>query len=168
MRPSNSVWQGNFSYWQNSFIHNNLLVIGYTAWKGFQSFGRGVVICDVDTQVTHSTITNLDLVPFTLQFIPSDLIGFCLRSHQRCGAISQSFSSSMISSILPAVTTYNPHQDILLVLLAQRLSATPYANVEKAHPQIEANFLHNLKITPPDCYEQVCKRWQEFQPSLMP
>ncbi|AFY34537.1 hypothetical protein [Calothrix sp. PCC 7507] len=153
MRPPNSVWQGNFGYWQNSFIHHNLLVIGYTAWKGFQSFGRGVVICDVDAQVTHSTTTSLDAVPFTLQFIPADLIGFHLQS--------LSLDSSIISCILPAIATYNPHQDILLVLLAQPL-------VEKAHPQTEVNFLHNLKITPPDCYEQVCNRWQEFQPSLMP
>ncbi|MBD6619864.1 hypothetical protein FNW02_29685 [Komarekiella sp. 'clone 1'] len=154
MRPSNSVWQGNFGYWQNSFIHNNLLVIGYTGWKGFQSFGRGVVICDVDTKVTHPTDTSLDTVPFTLQFLPSDLIGFYLRSFQDCGFISQSICSSMISSILPAIATYNPHQDILLVL--------------KADPQFEVNFLHQLKIIPPDCYEQVCKRWSEFKPSLMP
>jgi hypothetical protein len=146
MRPSNSVWQGNFGYWQNNFIHNNLLVIGYTGWKGFQSFGRGIVICDVDTKVAHPTNTSLDTVPFTLQFLPWDLIGFYLRS--------QSLNSSIISSIFPAVATYNPHQDILLVL--------------KAEPQIEVNFLHQLKITPPDCYEQVCKRWSEFQPSLMP
>ncbi|MFN6561383.1 MAG: hypothetical protein RMY28_016530 [Nostoc sp. ChiSLP01] len=145
MRPSNSVWQGNFGYWQDSFIHNNLLVIGYTAWKGFQSFGRGVVLCNVDIQVTHPTITNLDTVPFTLQFLPSNLIGFYLRS--------QSLSSFMISSIFPTVATYNPDQDILLVL--------------KAEHQIEINFLHNLKITPPDCYKQVCKRWSEFQPILM-
>ncbi|MBN4002706.1 hypothetical protein [Nostoc sp. LPT] len=154
MRPSNSVWQGNFGYWQNSFIHNNILVIGYTGWKGFQSFGRGVVICDVDTKVTHPTNTSLDIVPFTLQFLPSDLIRFYLRSFQDGGFISQSICSSMISSIFPAVATYNPHQDILLVL--------------KADPQIEVNFLHQLKITPPDCYEQVCNRWSEFKPSLMP
>ncbi|WP_414570725.1 hypothetical protein [Nostoc sp. CCY 9925] len=154
MRPSNSVWQGNFGYWQNSFIHNNLLVIGYTGWKGFQSFGRGVVICDVDTKVTHPTNTSVDTVSFTLQFLPSDLIRFYLRSFQDSGAISQSICSSMISSISPVIATYNPHQDILLVL--------------KAEPQIEVNFLHQLKITPPDCYEQVCKRWSEFKPSLIP
>lgn len=146
MRPENSVWQGNFGYWQNSFIHTNLLVMGYTAWKGFQSFGRGVVLCEVDTQVTHSTITSLDTVPFFLQFLPGDLIRYYLQS--------QSICSSMISSILPAAATYNPHEDILLVL--------------KAHSQIEVNFLHKLKITPPECYEQVCNRWEEFQPSLMP
>ena len=154
MRLSNSVWQGNFGYWQNSFIHNNILVIGYTAWKGFQSFGRGVVICDVDTKVTHPINTSVDTVPFTLQFLPSDLIRFYLRSFQDGRFISQSICLSMISSISPAVTTYNPHQDILLVL--------------KAEPQIEVNFLHQLKITPPDCYEQVCKRWSEFKPSLIP
>lgn len=163
MRLENSVWQGNFGYWQDRFIHQNLLVIGYTAWKGFQLFGRGVVLCNVDAQVTHPTITNLDTVSFTLQFIPSDLIEFDLRSHlvvlESCSTwgdpkTTLSASSSMISSIFPAVATYNPHQDILLVL--------------KAHPQIEANVLHNLKITPPDCYKQVCKRWQEFQPILMP
>ncbi|MBH8554134.1 hypothetical protein I8751_17525 [Nostocaceae cyanobacterium CENA357] len=168
MRPSDSVWQGNFGYWQNSFIHSNLLIIGYTAWKGFQSFGRGVVICGVDTQVTHSTTTKFDLVPFTLQFIPSDLIGFYWRSRQDCKDILQSSNSSIISSIIPAVATYSPYQDIVLVLFTQRLSATRYANLEKAEPQIEVNFLHNLKITPPDCYEQVYKRWEEFQPSLMP
>ena len=48
-----------------------------------------------------------------------------------------------------------------MVVLAQRL-------VEKADPQIEVNFLHQLKITPPDCYEQVCKRWSEFQPIQIP
>ncbi|MGM3308770.1 hypothetical protein ACSQ6I_22800 [Anabaena sp. WFMT] len=146
MRPENSVWQGNFGYWQNSFIHTNLLVIGYTAWKGFMSFGRGMVICDVDTQISHPTITSLDKATFRLQFIPANLIGFDLRS--------QSIHESMISSISPAVSTYNPHQDIILIL--------------KAHPQIEVNFLHKLKITPSDCYKQVCNLWEEFQPSLMP
>jgi hypothetical protein len=109
------------------------------------SFGRGVVICNIDSQASHSTITSLDKVPFRLQFIPANLIGFDLSW--------QLIDESMISSISPAVSTYNPHQDIILIL--------------KAHPQIEVNFLHNLKITPPDCYEQVCNRWEEFQPSLM-
>lgn len=140
MRLSDSVWQGNFGYWQSNFIHNNLLVIGYTAWKGFESFGRGIVICDVDNQV-NSTITNLDTVPFALQYMPTDLIKLDLRSQ------------ATISAILPAVATYNPHQDIVLML--------------NVNSQIEVNFLHQLKITPPDCYEQVCKRWEEFQPSFI-
>jgi hypothetical protein len=151
MRPSNIVWQGNFGYWQNIFIHNNLLVMGYKAWNGFQSFGRGIVLCDVVDQVTHSRMTNLEIVPFTIQFIPSNLIGFYLRSQSVSSLMSASISE-MSASISAAVATYSPHQDIILML--------------KADPQIEVNLLHNLKITPPHCYEQVCKHWQEFQPSL--
>lgn len=139
MRLSDSVWQGNFGYWQNSFIHNNLLVIGYTAWKGFKTLGRGIVVCDVDRQATCSTIT-IDTV-VALQYVASDMIELYLRSQ------------STLSSVLPAVATYNPHQDIVLIL--------------NAHPQIEVNCLQQLKITPADCYEQVCKRWEEFQPSLI-
>lgn len=48
-----------------------------------------------------------------------------------------------------------------MVVLAQRL-------VEKADPLTEVSFLHQLKTTPPDCYEKVCKRWSEFQPSQIP
>jgi hypothetical protein len=124
VRLSDSVWQGNFGYRQNNFIHTNLLVIGYTAWQGFESFGREVVICDVDTFVTYSTMTNLDTIPFTLQFMPASLIEFYLRS--------QSTRSSIISDILPAVATYNPHQGIVLML--------------KARPQFEVNFLYQLKM----------------------
>ena len=35
MRPENNVWQENFCYWQDGFIHANLLMIGYTGWRDF-------------------------------------------------------------------------------------------------------------------------------------
>lgn len=143
MRPENSIWQGNFGYWQYSFIHTNLLTIGYTGWKGFQSFGRGVVACDVDTKVLDSRITNLESVPFTIQFVPSNLMGFYLQS--------LSLDSSAISSIQSAVATYNPDRDILLVLEADR--------------QIEVDLLQKMAIAPAECYQQVCRRWEEFSPS---
>ncbi|MEG3894207.1 MULTISPECIES: hypothetical protein [unclassified Microcoleus] len=143
MRPENSIWQGNFGYWQHGFIHTNLLMIGYTGWKGFQSFGRGVVVCDVDTKVIHSTVIHFEPIPFAIQFIPSNLMGFYLRS--------LSLDSSTISSVQAAVATYNPEQDILLVL--------------KVNRQIEVNLLRKMAIAPADCYEQVCRRWDEFSPS---
>ncbi|MEG5056632.1 hypothetical protein QUB60_01930 [Microcoleus sp. A2-C5] len=146
MRPENSVWQGNFGCWQQGFIHTNLLVIGYTGWKGFESFGRGVVVCDVDTQVLGSTMTNLELIPFQIQFIPLNLMGFYLRS--------LSVDSSTIPSVIAATAKYNPEQDILLLL--------------KFGCQTEVNLLSKLAISPADCYEQVCRRWEEFQPSLTP
>ncbi|MCW6051961.1 hypothetical protein K4039_18135 [Lyngbya sp. CCAP 1446/10] len=146
MRPENSVWQGNFGYWQQGFIHTNLLVIGYTGWKGFESFGRGVVVCDVDTQVLGYTMTNLESIPFQIQFIPMNLMGFHLQS--------LSVDSSNIPSVIAAIAKYNPEQDILLLL--------------KFGCQTEVNLLSKLAISPADCYEQVCRRWEEFQPSLTP
>jgi hypothetical protein len=134
MRPENSVWQGNFGCWQQRFIHTNLLVIGYTGWKGFESFGRGVVVCDVDTQVLGSTMTNLELIPFEIQFIPLNLMEFYLRS--------LSVDSSTIPSVIAAIANYNPEQDILLLL--------------KFGCQTEVNLLSKLAISPADCYEQVC------------
>ncbi|GAB4350871.1 MAG: hypothetical protein OHK0047_44820 [Leptolyngbyaceae cyanobacterium] len=47
MRPTNDLWQGNFGYWQNCFIQHNLLTIGYRAWIGYASQGRGMVVCDI-------------------------------------------------------------------------------------------------------------------------
>ena len=146
MRPENSVWQGNFGYWQQGFIHTNLLVIGYTGWKGFESFGRGVVVCDVDTQVLDSTMTSLESIPFHIQFIPINLMEFYLRS--------LSVDSSNIPFVIAATAKYNPEQDILLLLKFGR--------------QTEVNLLRKLAISPADCHEQVCRRWEEFQPSLIP
>jgi hypothetical protein len=34
MRVEDNKWQGSFGYWQNLFIHPNMLTIGYTAWNG--------------------------------------------------------------------------------------------------------------------------------------
>lgn len=54
MKLKDSDWQGNFGYWQKSFIHANLMMIGYSAWQGFLQNGRGVLVCDVDRRaITH-------------------------------------------------------------------------------------------------------------------
>lgn len=143
MQPLNSFWQSNIGYWQDSFIHNHLLVIGYTAWKGFESFERGVVICDVDTQMTHSTITGKKIVPdetFNLRFIDkARLTAYLSEWILQIKAITQ---------ILQAVDTYNPHKDIILFI--------------KFNSSVEVNILKSLVISPLECYQCVCRRWEEF------
>jgi hypothetical protein len=34
MRVEDNKRQGSFGYWQNRFIHQNMLTIKYTAWNG--------------------------------------------------------------------------------------------------------------------------------------
>lgn len=144
MRPRNSFWQGNFGYWQNDFIHDNMLMIGYYAWSGFLAAGRGMVCFDVDGSAIASKTTSLDLVQFSVQFIAKPQ----LMSHMSI----HSFSQESIAQLLCVVNHYNPHRDVILLLTA--------------NAQTEINLLKNLKITPLECTQQVRRRWDEFQPCL--
>ncbi|MBP5971878.1 hypothetical protein HW132_03790 [Brasilonema sp. CT11] len=141
----NSVWQSNFGYWQNGFIHANFLVIGYYSWKGFLEKGRGVVVCDVDAKAADPRTTSLDLIPFTTQFIPKQQV---LTYIQKYG-----FEGEKTPTLLQVVNTYDPHKELVILLTI--------------NGQMEINLLQNLAIRPSECYQQVCKRAEEFQPSLM-
>jgi hypothetical protein len=140
MRFSDSDWQGNFGYWQSGFIHANVMTIGYHAWQGFLQSGRGIVDCAVDAKIILSSTAITDLVPFQIQFIPE--IQIC--NHRSLLSMEQ----DAIQMLLEVVQTYNPHRDVIFLLSAGR--------------QAEFNLLQNMAIAPMECYDQVCKRWQEF------
>lgn len=142
MRPENSVWQGNFGYWQNDFIQQNLLAIGYYAWNGFVESGRGIVSIDVEDTAIVSRSMSWDLVPFSVEFIIKEKLVRQMQAHR--------FERKAIDKLLRVVENYNPQQDAILLLTAN------------AQPEI--NLLRNLKITPPECDQQVRQRWDEFQP----
>ncbi|NMF57837.1 hypothetical protein [Pseudanabaena yagii] len=144
MKLKDSDWQGNFGYWQKSFIHNNLMMIGYAAWRGFLQHGRGVVICEVDRQAIAPSNTGLTVTPFQSQFI----------AEQELVTSIQAFSldQELISVLAQAIGNYAPDREIVLLM--------------KMEEHIEINLFQNLKIFPPDCYSQVSRRWEEFQPCL--
>jgi hypothetical protein len=56
----------------------------------------------------------------------------------------------MNAHILEAVDTYDPTTGVVFLL--------------ESFNQVTFFYLKNLPITPPQCYEQVCKEWEEFQP----
>ncbi|MBD0343627.1 MAG: hypothetical protein ICV63_02070, partial [Coleofasciculus sp. Co-bin14] len=141
MRPETSVWQGNFGYWQNEFIHSNLLAIGYYAWNGFVESGRGIVSVDVEDTTIASRTMSLDLVPFRAEFIAKQQLVIQIQAYK--------FEPEFIDQLLQVVDNYNPQQDAILLLTAN------------AKPEI--NLLRNLKITPPECDRQFRRRWDEFQ-----
>lgn len=144
MRPRNSVWQGNFGYWQNDFIHANLLMIGYYAWNGFVESGRGIVRLDVEDTAIAIKVMSLDLVPFSAEFLVQQQLLSQMQVHK--------FEPEFIEQLLQVVDSYNPQQDVILLLTT--------------NAQAEINLLQNLKITPPECARQVRQRWDEFQPCL--
>lgn len=141
MRIEDSVWQGSFGYWQNLFVHQNILSIGYTAWDGFLHRGRGIVVCQIDTPIDSSIDWSVDNVEYNLQFI----------SQVEANTYFQKLEleADTISNLVQIIASYEPKKAIIFLLLANN--------------QIDINLLQKLAISPVECYEQVCKRWEEFQ-----
>ncbi|NJL37091.1 MAG: hypothetical protein HC899_10195 [Leptolyngbyaceae cyanobacterium SM1_4_3] len=141
MRPQDSIWQGCFGYWQNLFIRENLLPLGHAAWQGFITQGRGIVVCDVVLVDAESVDWNSDTVEYTLQFVPLLNISAYLKS--------LSLEATLIERLIDTVQTYDPTQAILLLI--------------NADGRADINLLQQLAISPADCYQQMQRRWSEFQ-----
>lgn len=141
MQVKNNKQQGNFRHWQNLFIHQNILTIGYTAWNGFLTVGRGMVVCDVDLPVNTPVNWQTDTVGHHLQFVTElSVIDYLQRLE---------LEPSAISNLLPIIANYKPTQEIIILLTGDG--------------KIEINLLQRLAIPPVTCYEQVRQRWDEFQ-----
>jgi hypothetical protein len=141
MRIEDSVWQGSFGYWQNLFIHQNILPIGYTAWNGFLDGGRGLVACQINTPINGSVNWSVDTIKYDLQFISQLYATAYLQQLE--------LEENTVSTLLSIIASYDPKEAIIFLSIA--------------NGQIDINLLQNLAISPVECYEQVCKRWEEFQ-----
>ena len=140
MQVEDNKRQGSFGYWQNLFIHQNMLTIGYTAWNGFLTVGRGMVVCDVNLPVNKPVNWQVDTVGHHLQFITELSVTDYLQRLE--------LESSAISNLLQIIATYNPTQEIIILLTGSG--------------QIEIDLLQRLAISPVACYDQVRQRWDEF------
>ncbi len=140
MRPRHEVWQGCSDDWQNHFIQQNLLLLGYTAWDGYLRQGRGVLICKVADMIPASINWQVKRVQFTQRFIPQAQIGSDLEESD--------LQPSAIAPLLQAVATYDPTHEIVVLI--------------QGNGTIDINLLQP-KMTPPRCHEQVKRRWAEFQ-----
>jgi hypothetical protein len=141
MRPHDSLWQGYFGYWQNLFIRENLLPLGHAAWQGFMTQGRGMVVCDVAIVDAGSVDWCSDIVEYKVQFVSLSDVSAYLQT--------LSLESTLMALLIDAVQTYDPVQEILLLIN------------ENGQPDI--NLLQQLAISPADCHQQMQQRWSEFQ-----
>lgn len=140
MRPAVDVWQSCWEHWQSAFIRENVLPLGHAAWQGYLTHGRGLVACAVE--VVNATTVNWsgNVVEYGLQYIPVGAVSAYLESHH--------LSVDFIHRMMNTVQTYAPDQDVLIAI--------------EGNEPIEIDWLRNLAIAPPDCYRQVCNRWDEF------
>jgi hypothetical protein len=146
MRRQNDVWQGCFGYWQNHFIHHNLLTIGYTAWIGYADQGRGMVVCDLVDTISPAIDWSIDTMTFSQAFIPqAQVVNYMQRLK---------LEKEAVTALLKVIATYDPTQAIVVLVIG--------------NGAVNINLLQNLAISPANCYEQVQRRWAEFQPDLIP
>ncbi|BAZ18227.1 hypothetical protein NIES4071_101120 (plasmid) [Calothrix sp. NIES-4071] len=130
----------------------NLLLIGYTAWKGFLKLGRGVVICII-YDVKHNT-TNLSHTPFLTVHskyqLADEIVSTYFLSKKDVEAYLQEWvvPPETITTILQAVDSYNPQLDMILLT--------------KNDLHIEVDILQKSVVVPVECYQQVMQRWHEF------
>ena len=131
--------------WRPQFIKDNFLLIGYHALRGVVTSGKGITICIVG-QPAADFKPSFHLWQFRTQFIAAEFAATYL--------LEMGISSRQIPSLMQAIAAYDPHQEIVLAM-----------NIDR---QIDIYCLQNLKISPLECYKQVCDRWDEFIPDRFP
>jgi len=130
--------------WQQDLIATNLLALGYNAWMGYLRGKRGAMICS-----TNSPAVGITGETFKTYFVPRSRLAACLNAWLASPDTVILRHQFMNAHILDAVDTYNPVQELVLLL--------------ESFNQVTFFYLKDLPITPPQCYEQVCKAWDEFQ-----
>jgi len=137
----------NMLDWQQDFIASKLVAIGYNAWAGYLNGDRGAVICS-----TNSPVIGIVGETFKTHFVPRSRLAAFLNAWLAAPDTVILRHHFMNAHILDAVDTYNPVAEAVFLL--------------ESFNQVTFFYLKNLPITPPQCYEQVCKQWTEFQPQI--
>jgi hypothetical protein len=133
--------------WQQEFIATNLLAIGYNAWTGYLGGERGAIICS-----TNSPAVGVAGESFRTYFVRRSRLAAFLNAWLAAPDTLILRHHFMNAHILEAVDSYNPTTELVFLL--------------ESFNQVTFFYLKNLPITPPQCYEQVCKTWEEFQPAV--
>ncbi len=144
MRMRNEVWQGSFGYWQNQFIHHNILSIGHLAWSGHTNQGRGMVVCQVIDVIPSFIDWSVDAVTFDQTFVSQGQVARYLQALE--------LTQDVAPALLKAIATYDPTKTIVVLVMG--------------NGEVDINLLQDLAIEPADCYAQVQQRWSEFQPNF--
>ena len=135
------------SNWHKDFIASNLLVIRHNAWAGHLRQKRGAIICSL-----NSPMVGVAGESFKANFIGRSRLVPFLNAWLAAPETATLPYHFMIDHILEVVDNYHPTTEVVLLL--------------ESFDRATFFYLKNLPITPPQCYEQVRKAWDEFQPGV--
>ena len=137
----------DISIWHQDFIASNLLVIGYNAWAGHLRQKRGAIVCSLNSAMVGVTGES-----FKTHFVGRSRLAPFLNTWLAAPDTAILPHNFMIAHILEVVDNYDPTTEVVLLL--------------ESFDQATFFYLKNLPITPPQCYDQVRKTWDEFQPGV--
>ncbi|MFQ3618754.1 MAG: hypothetical protein SNJ57_13535, partial [Cyanobacteriota bacterium] len=148
------VWQGLLGYWQNLFIHQNMLMLGYAAWQGYTTQGRGLLVCRMAIAHPHTMDWSLETAPFSAQFVALARVPEFLRSLAVEVQLIQPdlLDEAAIARLMEAIAQHDPTQSIVLLI--------------ENNGTVDINLLQHLAISPADCHRQVEQRRAEFLPQF--
>ena len=122
----------------------NLLWIGYHAWQGYLNCDRGVVVIssNIDLLDDSDRHWQRNIEPsLNFRYIPQLQLSLYLQEWL--------VPTGSIDRILPAVADYLPEIELIFAL--------------ESGANVEIGWCQRLKITPPECHQQISRRWSEFQ-----
>ncbi len=121
---------------------NNFLWIGYHAWEGYQNSDRGLVVISTDLDILDDSDWHGGAEPnLNFRYIPQPQLSLYLQEWL--------VKVPSIESIASAVTNYQPDTELVFAL--------------ESTTNLDIGWCQRLKTTPPDCHQQICRRWSEFQ-----
>jgi hypothetical protein len=121
----------------------NLLWIGYHAWQGYLNCDRGVVVISSNVDLLDDSDRHWagKIEPsLNFRYIPQPQLSFYLQEWL--------VPHSAIELILPAVASYQPDTELIFAL--------------ESGVNVDIGWCQRLKITPPECHQQISRRWSEF------
>ncbi|PZO57600.1 MAG: hypothetical protein DCF15_06785 [Phormidesmis priestleyi] len=140
MRRPLNAWHRHVENWQFAFIQENIMPLGHTAWQGYLTQGRGLVTRKVSIIEAASSTVSGDVMSENALYIPASEVAIYLKRY--------GLKADVTNRLTTRVQTYCPSREILVFM--------------ERRGEISISLLTNLAIAPPDCYRQVCNRWEEF------
>lgn len=122
----------------------NFLWTGYWAWQGYLNCDRGLVVISSELDMFDGSDYHWnDLLEPSLNFryIPQSQLSIYLQEWL--------VSSQSIDPILTAVADYQPQTELVFAV--------------ESGVSLDIGWCQRLQVSPPDCHQQICRRWSEFQ-----
>lgn len=127
-----------------NLFSQNLLLIGYHAWQGYLNFDRGVVVISSEVDLFDNSDyrwDDLQVPSFNFRYIPQPQLAIYLQEWL--------VPSQSIDYISSAVVNYQPNSELIFAV--------------ESDLNLDIGWCQRLKISPPDSYQQICRRWSEFE-----